>query len=150
MKLFSKSAGKCLTVATTCLLLMGCDQDAPAGDTTLVASDPLSYVATQPNANEASIMSTQTTDGLPTIEPESIESALTGPAAMALLDIPGVTGIGAGACEAESVNASIPDNCILIYLSDTEATEVLNQLPPSIEGFPVIIRAGGRLSIDAL
>lgn len=150
MKLFSQSAARCLTLGTTCLLLMGCDQDAPAGETTMVASDPLSYVATQPNANEASIMSTQQTDGLPTIEPESIESALTGPAAMALLNIPGVTGIGAGVCEGESVNASNPDDCILIYLSDTADTEVVNQLPASLEGFAVIVRTGGSLSIDAL
>ena len=69
---------------------------------------------------------------------------------MALLNIPGVIGVGAGVCEAETVNASSTDNCILIYLSDTAATEVLNQLPASIEGFPVIISAGGPLSIDAL
>lgn len=150
MKLFSQRAAKCLAVGTACLLLVGCDQDAPAGKTTLVASAPLNYVGSQPNANKASIMSAQPTDELPTIDAETIESALTGSAAMALLDIPGVTGIGAGVCEGEPVNGSTPDDCILIYLSDTAATEVINQLPPSIEGFPVIVRAGGALSIDAL
>jgi hypothetical protein len=150
MKPFSQNATRFLAVGTTCLFLVGCDQDAPGGETTLLVSTPLSYVGTQSNSDEVSIMSTQPTDGLPTIEPESIESALTGPAAMALLNISGVIGVGAGVCEAETVNASSTDNCILIYLSDTAATEVLNQLPASIEGFPVIISAGGPLSIDAL
>lgn len=84
------------------------------------------------------------------IEPANIESTLTGAAAMALLDTPGVTGIGAGVCEAGSVNAINPNNCIVIYLSETAGPGLINELPDSLEGFSVVIRTGGSLSIDSL
>jgi hypothetical protein len=70
-----------------------------------------------------------------------INSVLISDTAMAILDLPGVSGIAASECSSTSRSGVLTtSDCVVIYVS---IGGIAAQLPTEIEGYPVVIRDGG-------
>jgi len=68
-----------------------------------------------------------------------LDSVLVSEAAMAIVDLPGITAIAASECITSS-NSSATVDCIVVYVSNAA---VAAQLPATLGNYPIVIRTGG-------
>ena len=72
-----------------------------------------------------------------------IAEVMVSDAAMAIMDLPGVTGIAASTCNrTDTSGAVITIDCIVIYV---ENLAIAKKLPTTLGDYPVVVAQGGPL-----